>query len=76
MAKDFTPVVTRVTQEEAENMMFGLDSIGYCRACGAERSGCEPDARGYECYECGEHFKDEDIHLVNGDWYCRTCLEE
>ena len=54
MAKDFTPVVTQVTQEEAENMMFGLDSIGYCRACGAERSGCEPDARGYECYECGE----------------------
>ena len=55
MDKNFVPVVTQVTQEEAENMMFGLDSIGYCRVCGAERSGCEPDARGYECYECGEH---------------------
>ena len=31
------------------------DYTGYCRACGAERDSCEPDARNYECYECGEN---------------------
>jgi hypothetical protein len=27
---------------------------GFCTECGAERGSCEPDARNYECYECGE----------------------
>jgi len=30
------------------------DQSGFCTACGAERSGCEPDARKYECEDCGE----------------------
>lgn len=30
------------------------DHLGFCTECGAERDGCEPDARNYECYECGE----------------------
>ena len=38
----------------AESQMFGLENPGICKACGAERDGCEPDAREYECYECGE----------------------
>jgi len=46
-------VRVEVSQEQAEQLMFGMDSIGYCRACGAERDGCEPDARGYPCFECG-----------------------
>lgn len=29
------------------------DSIGFCRSCGAEHYGIEPDARRYECEECG-----------------------
>ena len=29
--------------------------LGYCLACGEEQSGCEPDARNYECESCGEH---------------------
>lgn len=33
--------------------MFGLDNPGFCLECGAERDGCEPDAEGYECYDCG-----------------------
>lgn len=28
--------------------------IGICVACGAERDGCEPDARRYPCEVCGE----------------------
>jgi hypothetical protein len=29
------------------------DMAGFCLACGAWRDGCEPDARRYECEECG-----------------------
>lgn len=29
------------------------DNLGFCIACGAEASGVEPDARGYECEACG-----------------------
>lgn len=29
------------------------DNIGICTACGEEQSGCEPDARNYECESCG-----------------------
>ena len=39
----------------AESEMFGLENPGICLACGEERDGCEPDARNYECYDCGEH---------------------
>lgn len=28
--------------------------LGFCLACGAARDCCEPDARNYECEECGE----------------------
>lgn len=27
--------------------------LGFCLACGAEHDGVEPDARRYECTECG-----------------------
>jgi hypothetical protein len=29
------------------------DNMGFCTACGAEAYGVEPDARRYECEECG-----------------------
>lgn len=32
-----------------------LDNPGFCIACGADADGCEPDAREYECEECGEN---------------------
>lgn len=31
------------------------DYIGFCINCGAERDCCEPDARNYECEDCGEN---------------------
>jgi predicted RNA-binding Zn-ribbon protein involved in translation (DUF1610 family) len=31
------------------------DCMGFCTACGAEVYGVEPDARKYECEECGAH---------------------
>lgn len=30
------------------------DNPGFCKACGAEQSGCEPDMRNGECETCGE----------------------
>ena len=30
-----------------------LDNPGFCTRCGEEQDGCEPDAAGYECDECG-----------------------
>lgn len=41
---------------EVEENMFGLGNTGFCLSCGADRSGCEPDARFYECYECGDRM--------------------
>jgi hypothetical protein len=31
------------------------DGTGFCIECGNEQSGCEPDARKYECDCCGAH---------------------
>lgn len=37
-----------------EREMSSLDNPGFCIACGADADGCEPDARGYECEDCGK----------------------
>lgn len=37
-----------------ESEAFGLENPGFCLSCGAERDGCEPDAREYPCDECGK----------------------
>lgn len=44
------------------------DSRGFCLACGADAYGVEPDARGYECEECGEPrvYGAEELLLVGG----------
>ena len=39
--------------QAAEEQMFGDGNAGFCRACGEERDGCEPDARRYPCDACG-----------------------
>ena len=39
--------------EAVERSNTSLDNPGFCLACGAEADGCEPDARQYECEECG-----------------------
>jgi hypothetical protein len=38
----------------ARESMFGTGNPGFCLACGEDASGCEPDARHYECECCGE----------------------
>lgn len=39
---------------EESYVAMNEDSGGFCRACGDEAYGVEPDARAYECESCGE----------------------
>jgi hypothetical protein len=52
MHKSITP--ERI-EKAIESNMVDCTNIGFCKACGAEQDGCEPDARNYECEECGKH---------------------
>ena len=39
-----------------ETIQEAMDSqCGFCVSCGAERECCEPDARKYDCPECGKN---------------------
>ncbi len=40
--------------EAIDRAQTSLDNPGFCRSCGEEQDGCEPDARNYECENCGE----------------------
>lgn len=47
-------IIPVVSTEEMEQIMFGMDSPGWCLTCGEEVDGVEPDARKYLCECCGE----------------------
>lgn len=49
MARKYPLTITRI-MEAAE----AGEDVGFCLACGAENEGVEPDARKYECDECGK----------------------
>lgn len=55
-----------VLEAAVKESMFGMESIGFCLACGADRDGVEPDARNYRCDECGQMavFGAEEIMLM------------
>ncbi len=39
-----------------DDVMSAIESdsyVGFCRVCGAEHCGVEPDARKYPCEDCG-----------------------
>jgi hypothetical protein len=46
---------------------YGLDDVGYCVECGAERYPTEPDVRRYKCDACGANsvYGAEEI-LISG----------
>ena len=39
--------------EAVESEMSGTENPGFCLKCGADADGCKPDARNYQCEECG-----------------------
>jgi len=41
--------------EDVMRAVMDDDGTGFCLKCGFEQQGCEPDARGYECEDCGEN---------------------
>mgnify|MGYP003627294198 FL=1 len=41
------------TTEQILEAVQDDDNSGFCLACGAQAYGVEPDARRYECEECG-----------------------
>lgn len=42
-------------EDAVKRRLQSLDNPGFCTSCGAEADQCEPDAREYECEECGEN---------------------
>jgi hypothetical protein len=47
------PSLERVDLEQVMEAITTDDHLGFCLSCGAERGCCEPDARHYQCEECG-----------------------
>jgi hypothetical protein len=47
-------ITERRIMEACERTRMTMDNPGLCLACGNEQTGCEPDARNYECEACGE----------------------
>jgi hypothetical protein len=55
MSKTHESITLERVEEAVKESMFGLGNPGFCRACGEDADGCEPDARNYECEGCGEN---------------------
>lgn len=53
-----------------EESAYGYGSPGFCRACGTDVDGVEPDARHYRCPACGarEVFGAEELALMGIGW--------
>lgn len=45
-----------ITTDQIIEAIAAGDCLGFCIGCGAEAYGVEPDARRYECEECGERL--------------------
>ena len=47
------PITQERIEEACAESLYGTEHPGFCLKCGADHDACEPDAEGYECYECG-----------------------
>lgn len=47
------PAPVIISQARIMRAVQSGESIGFCRECGHEQDGCEPDARNYTCERCG-----------------------
>ena len=59
----------KVTVDRIMAAVEADDNLGFCLACGAEAYGVEPDARRYECEECGAkkvYGAEECLFMVGG----------
>ena len=62
--------MAKVTFEQVMNAVASGDYIGICITCGYEQEGVEPDARKYECEDCGERkvYGAEELLLAMGGY--------
>lgn len=59
------PSITLKRAMDAENRRnTSLDNPGFCKSCGAEADGCEPDAENYKCDSCGEFAVDGSFTIL------------
>lgn len=59
----------KVTLHQIMEAAESGEYMGFCLACGAEAYGVEPDARRYECEECGKekvYGAEELLMMVGG----------
>ncbi len=49
-----THINESITEDRVTAAVQEDNTTGFCLACGCEALGVEPDARSYECEECGE----------------------
>lgn len=49
------PAPVIISQDRILRAIESGDSVGFCKACGAEAYGVEPDACNYACESCGAH---------------------
>lgn len=59
----------KVTLDQIMEAAESGEYMGFCLACGAEAYGVEPDARRYECDECGKekvYGAEELLMMVGG----------
>jgi DNA-directed RNA polymerase subunit RPC12/RpoP len=59
--------MARITLDQILNAVQ-YDYMGICIACGNEQEGVEPDARGYECEDCGKPkvYGAEELLMMTG----------
>ena len=58
-----------------KRMIIGHDPI--CPCCGEEHDNQENiQCCGYRhrCADCGDWHEEEDMHLIDGEWYCSDCV--
>jgi hypothetical protein len=48
-------ITTERIIDAVKRQQFGLDNPGFCRKCGEEQEGCDPDSIKIECENCGEN---------------------
>ena len=46
-------MMMKITTDRIVDALERDDYTGFCLACGEEQGECEPDARKYECENCG-----------------------
>lgn len=60
--------MAKVTMDQVLTAVESGDYVGFCLACGMEHEGVEPDARKYECEDCGKRkvYGAEELMMMLG----------